>query len=210
MSSLRLPAADGPELEARWDTPESAATSAVVLCHPHPQQGGNMDVPLMAAVARRLVATGFAVLRFNYRGVGTSTGTWGDGHGELNDVTAAVAAARAELPDTAVGLAGWSFGAANTLQWLGTTHEALPWAGIAPPVSPALAPDLPGRDDLAASRRTFIIGDRDQFTSVAELTEYAATVGGKVEVLKGSDHFFYFREDRVAALVAEALVPQAN
>jgi hypothetical protein len=167
-----------------------------------------MNAPLMVAVTRRLVENGLAVLRFNYRGVGSSTGSWGQGFGELNDVAAAVATARTSLPDTAPGLAGWSFGAANSLRWLGATGEALPWVGIAPPVSAALAPNLPAPGELTDSKRKFIIGERDQFTSVEELTEYAETVGGTVEVVAGSDHFFSFREDRVANLVAAAFTPE--
>jgi hypothetical protein len=205
VNGLRLPTSDGFDLEGRWDVSEHATRGAVVFCHPHPQQQGTMYAPLMVAVTRHLVDDGFAVLRFNYRGVGTSTGSWGHGHGELNDVAAAVMEARASFPDTAPGLAGWSFGAATSLRWLGSTGETLPWVGIAPPVAPTLTPELPAPGDLVNSRLTFIIGDRDQFTSVSALTAYADTVGGIVEVLPGSDHFFNFGEDRVAGLVTDGM-----
>jgi hypothetical protein len=205
MKLVRLTTTDGIELEARWDVPEAPATAAMVFCHPDPRQRGTMNAPLMVAVAGRLASAGFAVLRFNFRGVGTSTGSSTGGDGEIDDVASAIAEARATFPDIPQGLAGWSFGAATSLRWLGRTGAAMPWCGIAPPVSAGLVPDLPNGTDLADSSRTFIIGDRDQFTTVRGLTEYANAVGGTVEVLAGSDHFFHFRENRVADIVAAAL-----
>ncbi len=55
-----------------------------------------------------------------------------------------------------------------------------------------------------------MIGDRDQFASVEEISQYAAAIGSMVEVLGGSDHFFYFREDKVAEVIAEALCPECG
>lgn len=209
MTPTRLETTDGVLLEARWDVPDTA-TGAVVLCHPHPQQGGTMNAPLLVAVTHRLVSAGFAVLRFNFRGVGRSTGAWDHGDGELHDIEAAVAAAGDRFPEQALGIAGWSFGAATSLRWLGESGAALPWVGIAPPVENPLTPILPGPSELADTRRTFIIGDRDQFTAVADLSAYVKQVGGTVEVVQGSDHFFYFREERVAELVVAGFEPHSE
>src|SRR5665811_652427 len=111
---IRLPSSDhtidtvdGIRLEARWDDPEAVA-GVVVLCHPHPQHGGTMHAPLMHRVANGLAGKGFAVLRFNFRGVGESTGTWGGGEGEIDDVAAAVFDARRRYSTLPFGLAGWS------------------------------------------------------------------------------------------------------
>lgn len=164
-----------------------------------------MSAPLLVAVTHRLVSAGFAVLRFNFRGVGQSSGAWDHGDGELHDVGAAVSSASDRFPEHSLGIAGWSFGAATSLRWLGESGAELPWVGIAPPVENPLTPTLPGPSELAGTRRTFIIGDRDQFTSVADLSAYAKQVGGTVEVVPGSDHFFYFKQDRVADLVVAGL-----
>ena len=104
---VQLGSSDGETLEGRWDRPESPI-GAVVLCHPDPQQGGTMMAPLMVAVTTRLVERGYSVLRFNFRGIGASTGRHDNGNAEVLDVAAAIAAAR----DTglAVHLSGWSFG----------------------------------------------------------------------------------------------------
>jgi len=192
-------------LEGRWDVAE-AAERVVVFCHPHPLQRGTMNAPLMIAVTRALVERGFAVLRFNYRGVGASTGAWDDGRGEVDDVAAAAALAAATYPDLPQRVAGWSFGAVMSLRWQARDGSTLPWAGIAPPVGSDRTPPMPEPPELTPAPRMIIVGDRDQFTTVAAVEAYAASIGASVEVLQGSDHFFYFREARVGDHVAEALV----
>ena len=209
MTPVRIGVGDGIELEGRWDRP-AEPRAVVVFCHPHPQHRGTMTAPLMAAVTRELAAERLAVLRFNFRGVGASTGSWSHGHGEMDVVAAAVAHARATHPGVPLGIAGWSFGAATSLRWMARDHDSLPWVGIAPPISSHLTPALPRSSELSDSPRTFIIGDRDQFITVEQVEQYAASVGGRVEILLGSDHFFYFREDRVASLVASGLPPEVE
>lgn len=193
---------DGVRLEARWDRPPNPQAS-IVFCHPHPQHGGTMAAPLMHKVTKGLVARGLAVLRFNFRGVGGSSGAWDGGLGEIDDVAAAVHHAGAELPDTPLGLAGWSFGAATALAWQAREQDSTPFAGIAPPVRTELVERLPQPQELPPARRLFIIGDRDQFVTVEDMTAYVDDAGGTLTVLNGSDHFFYFREDRVATLIAD-------
>ena len=89
----RLPGPDGVTLQARWSLPAEPVGPVVVLCHPHPLYGGSMDVPLLRTVAAHLAQAGCPVLRFNFRGVGASTGSWSGGEAEVEDVGAAVAAA---------------------------------------------------------------------------------------------------------------------
>ena len=165
-----------------------------------------MNAPLMEAVTRALVANDFAVLRFNFRGVGGSTGTHGSGIHEIEDVDSAVRYAIAQHPRLPFAIAGWSFGAATALNWQARSGSGWPYVGIAPPVVSDHSPPLPSEDELAPAVRTFILGDRDQFTSSEALTEYAARIGATVEILGGSDHFFYFREDRVADILRQAVV----
>lgn len=198
------PEAEDIELEAQWDLcPEP--TQVAVLCHPHPQQRGTMNAPLMLALTEGLVGHGFAVLRFNFRGVGDSSGTHDFGSGEMDDVAAAVAAAIAAYPSRPVGVAGWSFGAATSLRWQARDSSTLPWVGVAPPVNSSRSLPLPARGELADAARTLILGDRDQFATVEDSQKYSDTIGADLQILKGSDHFFYFREEKVANLVAEGL-----
>jgi len=196
-----LVTSDGEKLESLWDRPTGKAIGTVVLCHPHPLQGGTMRAPLMNHLAEGLAVRGFTVLRFNFRGVGESSGTHDYGQAEIADVTAAWEAAGREAEGPYV-LGGWSFGAAISLAWMADTNTAVPWAGIAPPVTGVSSPALPLR--LPAAPRTFILGDRDQFTTVAETEAYIGQVSGRLHVIKGSDHFFYFREEVVTDLMAQA------
>lgn len=199
---VRLPSTGDVELEARWDQPGTAHTS-LVLCHPHPQYGGTMTAPLMHKVTKKLVGFGFAVLRFNFRGVGASTGTWGGGREEIDDVQTAVLEARRSRPELPQALAGWSFGAVTALAWQARAGDTTPYVGIAPPVVSDLMERLPPPAALQPGSRRFVVGDRDQFVTVDELRRYAETIGATVSVIAGSDHFFYFREPQVAGLVAE-------
>ena len=193
---------DWVRLEERWDLPEGTPAGCVVFCHPHPLDGGTMNAPLMRAVTAVLVSAGLAVLRFNFRGVGTSQGTWGGGWGEVADVAAAVKYAAGDHPGLALGVAGWSFGATTSLRWQAETGSTLPWAGIAPGIRPYREAEPPDVSLLAAAPRLIVHGDRDQFTTSAEISEYANSFGARLEVLPASDHFFHFREDVVGALLA--------
>lgn len=197
-----LATSDGLHLAAHWDLPASEPTAAIVLCHPHPLMGGSMEVPLIRGVASGLTGSGFAVLRFNFRGVGDSEGVWSGGSAEIEDVAAAARTAETAYPTLPHGLAGWSFGAHTALRWQARSDDGRPYAGIAPPVSMTGAADLPAPNALPPAARLFVIGDRDQFTTVEALRTYSSDAGARLEVVSGSDHFFYFREGRVADLVA--------
>jgi alpha/beta superfamily hydrolase len=76
-------------LEGRLSIP-AGATRAAVVCHPHPQYGGDMDNSVVVATAAALGRRGIATLRFNFRGVGQSEGSYGEGVAELGDARAAV------------------------------------------------------------------------------------------------------------------------
>jgi uncharacterized protein len=200
------------ELESRWDLPD-AAVRGVVLCHPHPLHRGTMHVPLLEEITKGLVARSVAVLRFNFRGVGRSTGAHDNGIGEIDDVAAAVSHAQERYPDLEFGVAGWSFGATTALRWHARDRSELNYVGIAPGMGPDSRVKPPEPETLHAVPRTFIIGDRDQLVPPDLVIEYARRAGASIHVLKGSDHFFYFREQKVACLVQAGLglpVPEAQ
>src|SRR3954468_4593509 len=85
--------------------------AAVILAHPHPQYGGTMHTKVVFQAAKALARIGCAVLRFNFRGVGTSEGTWDEGRGEMEDFHAGVAFMRERYPGVPLWSAGMSFGA---------------------------------------------------------------------------------------------------
>jgi len=201
MHSTTIATSDGLHLEAQWDLPEGAPRMAVVLCHPHPLMSGSMDAPLIRGVGSRMASAGFAVLRFNFRGVGNSEGGWGGGTAEIEDVAAAVRSSDETYPDLPGGVAGWSFGAHTALRWQARSDDSRPYGGIAPPVSLTGGGDLPLPVALPPAERLFVIGDRDQFTPAGDLEAYAAETGARFEIMAGSDHFFAFRDRQVADLL---------
>ena len=165
-----------------------------------------MRHPLLGAIANAAVPAGVEVLRFNFRGIGASTGAYDGGVGEVDDIAAAVRFMQArELPVT--GVAGWSFGAATALRWQAETESTLDYVGIAPPVDSPLTPALPEPIDLQEANRTFIVGDRDQFVDADGLEAYADSIGATTVRYETADHFFILREKRLAADVIAALKP---
>ncbi|MEX2250492.1 MAG: hypothetical protein WD895_00305 [Acidimicrobiia bacterium] len=191
---IELSTSDGQTLEARWDH-ASAPIGVTVFCHPHPMDGGSMNAPLMIGVTLRLVERGFSVLRFNFRGTGSSTGSHDQGRSETLDVAAAVEVARRTgLP---LGIAGWSFGAAVALGWLAGDPDPPPYAGIAPPPE-----ELP--DSLPQGAKRIIVGTRDQVVDIQALIAYAERLSIDL-VLTPGDHFFHGRSKKIGDLVAQGL-----
>ena len=154
-----------------------------------------MNAPLMIAVANRLVDRGHAVLRFNFRGTGSSTGEHDYGDAELRDVAAAMdLAGERGLP---LGLCGWSFGAWTALRWLADTGETMPYVGIAPATK-----SLP--DELPPGPKRVILGTREQVIDPDALIAYAEEQSIDV-VLTPGDHFFHGRGKRIGDLVGQGL-----
>jgi uncharacterized protein len=163
---------------------------AAVVCHPHPLFGGTLDNKVVHSVARVLLRRGAATLRFNFRGVGASTGTHDGGAGETDDTLAAVAAARDRWPNLPLVLAGFSFGAAVAIR---AAHRARPaWL-----ISVAPAVDRVPLADFAAPECPWLIvqGDADDVVSAEFVRQWcAAQAGGaKLCILPGVGHFFHGR-----------------
>src|SRR5512139_3138057 len=111
--SFMIPAGDV-ELEAQLREPAGEIRGAAVVCHPHPVYGGTMDNRVVYRAAKSAAAAGFAALRFNFRGAGSSTGSFDQGIGEKDDVAAALDWLEGRYPGRFMALGGYSFGA-----WVG-------------------------------------------------------------------------------------------
>jgi alpha/beta superfamily hydrolase len=105
-----IPASHG-QLEAILREPATPPMAAAVVCHPHPRGGGTMNNNVVYRLAKALVEGGAAALRFNFRGVGASTGSYADGVGEEDDARAALDFMQARYPGVPIWMAGFSFGA---------------------------------------------------------------------------------------------------
>ncbi|MGD9890465.1 MAG: alpha/beta hydrolase [Dehalococcoidia bacterium] len=191
---------DNVELEGVLHLPDGVPPFAgVAVCHPHPQYGGDMNNTVVAAVCRALTDRGMAALRFNFRGVGRSTGAYDGGQGEARDATAAVAflAEQDEIESGTVGLAGYSFGAMAALAGASERVQAL--ALVSPPLQGVSKERLSGYDGPLL----MITGDSDHICPAAAFREMAASLTREVEaeVVPGADHFWMGYERDLGALV---------
>jgi hypothetical protein len=182
--------APGVRLDARVAVPVGAA-GGVVICHPHPLYGGDMDNQIVAVVAVACQAAGLATLRFNFRGVGGSSGIHDEGRGEQVDAGAALDHLAAGLPPGApLALAGYSFGAVVATAVAADGRALAGLALVAPPLA------FPGREELrppAALRGPLLVvaGDTDAYCPADALECLAKRVpGAAVRVIEGADHFF--------------------
>ena len=186
-TSVALDVPGGLRLEALLALPESAK-AGLVVCHPHPLYGGDMDNPVVVRVAEVAQGVGIATLRFNFRGVGASGGVHAGGEGEQDDVAAALAALAGRLPaESPIGLAGYSFGALVAAR-VAAAMPALPALAL-------LAPPL-GMYDLdflghAPSHTLLLSGNRDQYCPAEALERLGLRLGTGVEIIEGAEHFFF-------------------
>lgn len=187
-------------LEARFEVPEDDGAGAALLCHPHPQYGGNMNTKALYHLTRTLNELGFSTLRFNFRGVGASTGSYDGGEGERDDARTALSTLkdRVSLDEGSLLCGGFSFGSAVGLR-VGTEDDEVDGLiGIGLPV------DLADFGYLGGDARPFLAvqGEHDQFGSPDRVRDVLNLDRGNValHVIEGSEHLFtgYFEELREA------------
>ena len=177
---------DGPTLEASLGFAEPA-TAGLVLCHPHPLYGGDMDNPVVTRAAEVAQALGVSTLRFNFRGVGDSTGTHDEGWGEQEDCRAALDSLRTRLaPGSPLGLLGYSFGARIAAQVGPGRDDLAGLALVAPPLAMYDFDGLPTGLPLL-----LVAGSRDPYCPVQDLVKLAAQVGTEPRIIEGAEHFFF-------------------
>jgi alpha/beta superfamily hydrolase len=188
---------DGLSLEAELSVPADAR-GAVVLAHPHPQQGGSMRSLVTSELFRSLPATGIATLRFNFRGVEGSEGVHGGGTDERFDVVAAIDRLREVTAADPLVLAGWSFGA-DVAASVDDARLA-GWVLIAPPLRVLPADQFVVGEDPRP--KLLAVPEHDMFRPPDSAREATSLwTNTRVEVVPGADHFFVGRTAQVAALV---------
>jgi alpha/beta superfamily hydrolase len=199
----RIRSVDGVVLEAELLIAEGAEVAAV-LCHPHPQYGGSMRSGLLGDLFRALPAAGIACLRFNFRGVERSEGSWDAGIAEQDDVVAAVDTLATEVgAGVPLWLVGWSFGADMALST--RDPRVAGWCAIAPPLHFVADLDGVGGDPRP---KHFVLGERDDVVSVGRVRDVTASwPATTVDVVPGASHFFVGKSDAVVAAVAARCRP---
>lgn len=191
--SISIPAPPG-TLEGRFLP--GAAGPGVVITHPHPLFGGSMDNNVVWTAERAFHSRGFATLCFNFRGVGRSTGAYGKGEAEVEDVAAALDFLRERAPGP-LYLVGYSFGAFVAGRALLQGVAGLGAVFIAPPIAFMDLSWLPRVSGL----RLVVAGDQDDLCPFADLrrllAETAPAAAPELRVIAGADHFFGGREEEL-------------
>ena len=188
--SMMIPGPAG-RLEALLERPRAAEPrAAVVVCHPHPQHGGTMQNKVAHTLARAFVNSGFAALRFNFRGVGASDGAFDEGEGEVEDVLAAADYAAEAYPGGPLWYAGFSFGAAMSVR---AAIERTPSGLVsAAPAAFRMGKDLTGQPEcpwlIVHAENDELIPIDDSLAWFNELKP-----GPELNVFSGASHFFHGR-----------------
>lgn len=199
--SVIIEVEDGVTLSGGY-TPAGRVRGLALVTHPHPLYGGSMHNNVVSALVRAAGAAGLAALRFNFRGVGKSTGSFADGVGEVRDVIAAAQWLRGQAEAPLV-LLGYSFGA---LVASNAANGLLPVAAGVFVGFPLVLGELSPWPEQAGPLR-LIAGDQDQFTDIARLRRHAEGLGarGSFLAIKGSDHFLWGRESALAEDISSFL-----
>ena len=190
-------------LEGLFATPVQTPTIGAVVCHPHPLYGGEMRNNVVAALVDALQKADMATLRFNFRGVGRSGGSHGEGEAELEDVKAAVSYLLSRQPVQTVVVAGYSFGSMVGLQAGATDPRVHKLIGVAFPLGFRDPSFLLG----VTKPKLLISGDHDNYSPIPALQNLLAQLPDpkQLVVVTGADHFFLGQEGEIAKAAVEFL-----
>jgi hypothetical protein len=178
----------------------------VVICHPHPLYGGDMNNNVVSAIEEGFAGQGFTTLRFNFRGVGNSSGAYGEGQGEVEDLIGALEFLKNQVDSNAlVMLAGYSFGAwicsmaASRLELLeGLFLVSYPFAFYE---SSTLK---------AYEGKIFLVGGEfDDIGPVSQLIEVykeMPTIQKSLKIIP-TDHFYRGKEGEITEFIKEVIPP---
>jgi len=188
-------------LEALLEEPEDdSPLETALVCHPHPQYGGTMHNKVVYRIARGLRRAGAVALRFNYRGVNQSHGTYAEGEGELDDARTALAYLRGRYPGLPSTLAGFSFGSRIALRLSQENPDARRVIAAGFPAQYKDTTYLNG-----PMPRIFVQSTHDQFGPVPALEAMVASLDEpkRLILIEAEDHFFTGGLDRLEQEIFE-------
>ncbi len=185
--------------------PGDAHKPAVVVCHPHPLYGGTMNNKVVYWIAQTFRQHGCTVLRFNFRGVDDSEGSWDNGVGETDDARAALAWLHAQHPAAPLWLAGFSFGCYAGLRAAHDDQRVTRLFAVAPAVN---------HYDFSFMQEdtrplTVVIGTRDEIVPFDDVQRWSRTLPEvRFHALANAGHFFPdHKQELLAVLANDAFKP---
>ena len=185
--NLLIPASHG-HLEAILKEPTGERRGVALVCHPHPLGGGTMHNKVVFRVAAGLIDAELTTLRFNFRGVGASTGVHNEVEGGREDVHDALTYLRSNYPDDDITLAGFSFGSRVGMEVGVSDESVVRLISIGTPVE-----KYRDYDFLTHVKKPilFIHGDKDEFCSVESLRSLTDRIPhAEVVIFENCGHFF--------------------
>lgn len=193
-----IPGPLGP-LEALLDLPSGEPRAAVVFGHPHPLHGGTMHTKAVYQAAKALARIGCAVLRFNFRGVGRSAGTFDAGLGEMDDFRVGLDYMADRYPGLPLWAAGFSFGSWVALTVGAADPRVTALIGIAPPVDRYDFTSL----ETCTKPKFFVHGEMDELISIKEMRKFYAKLPEPKELIEidGASHLFDGKTSEVGEAV---------
>jgi len=187
---------DGPAgpIEVVHNVPAAPLSGVALIAHPHPLQGGTLDNKVVQTLAKTFFALGYAAVRFNFRGVGNSAGTFADGIGETDDALAVLANAMTKFGDgLPTVLAGFSFGAYVQTR-AAKAVDAQRLVLIAPAVRRFAVEDV--------HADTIVVhGEDDDVVPLADVLAWARPLELPIVVFPACGHFFHGRLTQLQRVV---------
>jgi uncharacterized protein len=198
---VNVPTATG-HLEAILKPEEEGISPryAALICHPHPLGGGTMHNKVVFKVAQTLQTLGMPALRFNFRGVGHSTGVYDEGRGEMDDTRYALEFLSHRYPGLPVVLVGFSFGSWVGLRVACGDDRVQAMIGLGTPAR------MFGGDHLEDCHKPklFIHGTRDELAPFELTSHWFERVPAPKSMIPviGADHFFQDRLEEIQAMIS--------
>lgn len=193
---------NGFNLEAALSIPSSTPAGGAVICHPHPQYGGDMRNNVVIGVKEALEGAGFATLRFNFRGVGASQGKLAGPEGDTKDLLKVIESFQSleGIDSRKVAIAGYSYGALIALFACREGAGISSIAALSPPVG------IFQMEHISKISRPILVitGDRDAFCPLDKIRKMIPA-HAQLEIIKGADHFYFGQEEKAGRLTASFL-----
>jgi alpha/beta superfamily hydrolase len=195
-------------IEGRYNHAKTPNAPAALLLHPHPQHGGTMNNKVVYTLFQAFAKRGWSALRFNFRGVGRSQGTYDRGEGELGDAAAALDWLQTYNPNaSSCWIGGFSFGAWIGMQLLMRRPEIDGFVSVAPPANmfdfSFLAP--------CPSSGLIVHGSRDELVPEAHVAKLVQKLSNQRDIkityriVEGANHLFHDRSDALAQVIDDYL-----
>ena len=198
----------GPEgnLQAILDQPEGDIQPQFIAinCHPHSLHGGTMTNKVTHTISRSIAGLGIISLRFNFRGVGQSEGSYDEGRGEKLDLIAVARWMKAKYPQSLLILTGFSFGSFVSA-WAAESIEPIVLISVAPPVARFSFEGF-SRPEAAW---VVIMGDEDELVEYSDVTQWVKsfTLPPSLITMAGASHFFHGRLVELRDNIEQVVLP---